>query len=295
MKYFVKPFQGKFNKSYSTSQLPEGYVSVFGKQINLFKNKEKRAPKYTEPFGNPEKYTKPQNPSTPVQDNEQLDLFKAEKNKFRTIPFLGKKRKFKRKIKGGKANNINLIKAINGIKNLVQNSSSFNLHKEGDVFIEDGKNYEVKRGESGAVRVHRTDEPRNVGIHRKTSSVFKLAEKVSEELKKRGVEQNFSESDTDYGQSAYATFYVNNEKYKVRISDHSVENRDRMGNEIHYHIAANPDHISIANNIERIQYPDRYKFTEAKDGRYFKEGKMGNYERVEAGAKDSKEKAGEIS
>jgi hypothetical protein len=95
MGYFVKPFQDKFNKSYSTSKLPKGYVSVFGKQISLFRNKGKKTTKYTEPFGNPEKYAKPPNPATPVQGNEQLDLFKAEKNKLKTNPFPGPRKKKK--------------------------------------------------------------------------------------------------------------------------------------------------------------------------------------------------------
>lgn len=109
-----------------------------------------------------------------------------------------------------------------------------------------------------------------------------MAKNVQDVLKGRGIELNVVKSSTDYGDSAYLVFQDSKgENQKVRISDHSVSNSQRMANEIHYNVnGSNYNAGNIANNIERLMKPDKYEFTESKDGKFLKEGKRGEYKRI---------------
>jgi hypothetical protein len=108
------------------------------------------------------------------------------------------------------------------------------------------------------------------------------AEQIQEAIIAKGIEANFSVSNTDYGVSCYFTFYKNsesNEKLKIRISDHNVENYDRMVNELHvtdFHTAAR-----VANAVELYLFPERFIFVEVKIGATHRiNGVFGRYERI---------------
>lgn len=86
------------------------------------------------------------------------------------------------------------------------------------------------------------------------------SQEISNELKNRGIENHFSVSNTDYGTSCYFTFYLaENEKYVVRISDHSATNVYRIANESHYD--SKVDVNNLCDNIERMHFPERFEFT----------------------------------
>jgi hypothetical protein len=72
-----------------------------------------------------------------------------------------------------------------------------------------------------------------------------IAKRLREKLLDKGIyvfEPNTSV--TNYGVSTYLTYKdLNNEEYKFRISDHSVENFDRIINEFHYDEKTNLDEI----------------------------------------------------
>lgn len=57
-----------------------------------------------------------------------------------------------------------------------------------------------------------------------------LVSETLENVELNGFYPSVSESNTDFGTS----FYIQNEKSKIRISDHSVSNFDRMMNEVHF-------------------------------------------------------------
>ena len=92
------------------------------------------------------------------------------------------------------------------------------------------------------------------------SAEYKTANKVQQELKRRGIDKPPSMSQTHFGTSMYFTVYGDNmnvPKLKIRISDHSVKNFDRIWNEQHEKAGADP--IGIADDIERAMYPERYE------------------------------------
>ena len=72
------------------------------------------------------------------------------------------------------------------------------------------------------------------------------------------VETPFSE--TDYGMSAYVVVY--NQEFqqvaKFRVSDHPVENIDRLRNEVHYLGASDLATFDPFRAVEMAIYPERY-------------------------------------
>jgi hypothetical protein len=97
---------------------------------------------------------------------------------------------------------------------------------------------------------------------------LKASEAISAELEKRGLKNNFSISDTDYGCSCYFIFYKNSEsidKLKVRISDHSVENTHRMTEEYHIN-SSNVNVEKVVRAIELYLHPERFDFVACSEG-----------------------------
>lgn len=107
------------------------------------------------------------------------------------------------------------------------------------------------------------------------------SEILSQELTNRGIENHFSISTTDYGTSCYFTFYKNeSDKYVIRISDHSVENINRIANERHEK-AATMKVEKVANAVELYLFPERFVFVETKIGATHRiNGVFGTYERI---------------
>ena len=88
---------------------------------------------------------------------------------------------------------------------------------------------------------------------------------ISTELKGREIKNNYSTSDTDYGTSCYFTFYKSSEsldKLKVRVSDHSVTNVDRMNDEMLVN-ASNFDVNRVVDAIEFYLHPERFALVPA--------------------------------
>jgi len=90
-----------------------------------------------------------------------------------------------------------------------------------------------------------------------------LYAKTIEELNNR-IGLNYTKSansKTDFGHSRYLNvFKTGDESYeskKIRISDHGVENKNRMADE--YHIRKDDDIINVLNLIEYYWYPERFK------------------------------------
>ena len=97
-----------------------------------------------------------------------------------------------------------------------------------------------------------------------SSPEYKLADKVRKILKLRGIDKSFNVSDTNYGKSMYFTVYddsTNKLLSKIRISDHSVSNIDRIfdeqhesnyhdRNDTHGHEDVVDDHIAHRHNEE---------------------------------------------
>lgn len=88
---------------------------------------------------------------------------------------------------------------------------------------------------------------------------------LSNELSKRGISNHFSVSNTDFGTSCYFTFYKDlnsNDKYVVRISDHSATNISRIQNERMEYVET-INIIKTADSIELYLFPKRFEFTTA--------------------------------
>jgi len=115
----------------------------------------------------------------------------------------------------------------------------------------------------------------------KTTEIIK-AEELQKELENRGIAAKFSVSQTDFGTSCYFTFYKDlnsTEKYVIRISDHSVENINRIANERHEK-AATINIEKIANAVELYLFPERFVFVETKTGATHRvNGVFGTYKR----------------
>lgn len=97
-----------------------------------------------------------------------------------------------------------------------------------------------------------------------------FAEEIKKWCEKNGLEINrLSESITDYGESHYYQVTQNGEyPLKIRISDHSVENLDRIRNEIHFRVNGNIWDKDFINGIEKIEYyyfSDRYEKVPIKE------------------------------
>ena len=69
-----------------------------------------------------------------------------------------------------------------------------------------------------------------------------------------GIEIIIGESNTSFGTSLYIT----GSGGKIRISDHSVTNTDRIMNEIHYQIDSIP-YSCLIDDIEYVLFPERFK------------------------------------
>ena len=84
-----------------------------------------------------------------------------------------------------------------------------------------------------------------------------IAEKISKGLESKGLKSNFTTSDTDFGTSCY--FYF--EDYKVRISDHSVQNSSRLFNEEHLDAKKVTEESikSFVEGIEYLYYPNNFE------------------------------------
>lgn len=87
------------------------------------------------------------------------------------------------------------------------------------------------------------------------------AELISKALEEKGLKSNFSVSETDYGVSCYFYFYKENDNYKLRVSDHSVENSYRLFNEEHIDFRSITENRAkaIAESIEFYLYPERFE------------------------------------
>lgn len=81
--------------------------------------------------------------------------------------------------------------------------------------------------------------------------------------------RKLSKSKTDYGESHYYEITKNGEyPLKVRISDHSVENVDRMRNEVHFRVNGKVWDEDFTNGIEKIEYyffSDKYEKVPIKE------------------------------
>jgi hypothetical protein len=73
---------------------------------------------------------------------------------------------------------IGMFKSLK-LKNMLQYNLFNDSHKEGDLFTKDGKQYEVKRGESGKTRVHRADEQINMFEPKKEKPKLTLRTKIN--------------------------------------------------------------------------------------------------------------------
>jgi len=130
-------------------------------------------------------------------------------------------------------------------------------------------------GETGAAnldKAEREERLKNANIEGKNSDMkpdprggvynspeYRLANKVQSILSERGINKNFTISETDFGNSMYFTVYgenTNEPKSKIRISDHSVSNKDRIFGE--QHESSNSDPNRIADDIELSMHPERY-------------------------------------
>lgn len=103
---------------------------------------------------------------------------------------------------------------------------------------------------------------------------------LSKELSKRGIENHFSVSNTDFGTSCYLTFYNSNfEKYVIRISDHSVSNSSRIANERHER-AEKINIEKVATAVELFLNPEKFEFVACSNGATHRvNGIFGKYER----------------
>lgn len=106
------------------------------------------------------------------------------------------------------------------------------------------------------------------------------SEELSQELTNKGIENHFSVSSTDYGTSCYFTFYKNeNDKYVIRISDHSVSNASRISNERHER-ANSINIVKVANAVELYLFPERFEFTPSNENKTHRvNGIFGYYSR----------------
>lgn len=89
--------------------------------------------------------------------------------------------------------------------------------------------------------------------------VEQLANYVHDRLIELGIKQErgLQKSVTSYGTSYYIVLYhQNGNHYKLRISDHSVTNVDRIKNEIHI---TDRNVESVLNELEKVFYPERYE------------------------------------
>lgn len=103
--------------------------------------------------------------------------------------------------------------------------------------------------------------------------VCRYADRLCDGLKTIGINEDYTISVTDYGTSCYIVLYPQGEKLKIRISDHSVENRGRMSDEMHIRI--DRDINELVTSIDRLYNPDNYIFVPKKDGRYLCDGVRG--------------------
>lgn len=93
------------------------------------------------------------------------------------------------------------------------------------------------------------------------------AKLIIETLIENGYDARYAgKSETDFGTSEYVNVWQNEANCtKVRISDHSVTNYDRIFSEIHFPITVDPQHAAF-HTLEEIRFRfDRDKFFEKRE------------------------------
>ncbi len=103
--------------------------------------------------------------------------------------------------------------------------------------------------------------------------VCRYADNLCERLKSKNIDAGYTISVNDYGTSCYIILTPGGEKLKIRISDHSVQNRDRMIDEMHVNLDRNVD--ELVTSIDRLHNPNNYKFIQTKTGNYLCDGVRG--------------------
>jgi hypothetical protein len=102
------------------------------------------------------------------------------------------------------------------------------------------------------------------------------AEEIKKFLKNNFVEEIIiRNSETNYGESTYISFYKNDIYYKIRISDHESTNDFRVKTEIMFNQNDNVE--KIKNSLEQIIFPERFDFRQPKNDEkptHFKNGKF---------------------
>lgn len=92
---------------------------------------------------------------------------------------------------------------------------------------------------------------------------IEIRREIIEEAKRRfGIKISVGISQTDFGSSMYISFYPYS-NIKIRISNHSVTNFDRIWNERHYSIENAINSMDfIMSDIEEIYFPERFETVE---------------------------------
>jgi hypothetical protein len=156
--------------------------------------------------------------------------------------------------------------------------------------------YYKREGSPGNYKYYYTEEEykkaKNIPEPEKRGSrEIKLAEKVKSILKERGVDKAFNVSNTDFGTSVYFTVMGEDRiKFTLRISDHSVQNKERILNE--HHASHDSDPKMLADLIERTIHPERYEAHKVGEKHYPESGGyevMGRYENGYVWQKESRE------
>lgn len=90
----------------------------------------------------------------------------------------------------------------------------------------------------------------------------KLRTKMISQFKLKDI--GVTNSETDYGNSSYLTFYFKDELYKIRISDHDATNTVRVEREIMFTEKRTVE--EMLNSIEQILFPERFYFVPVEKG-----------------------------
>jgi len=84
-------------------------------------------------------------------------------------------------------------------------------------------------------------------------------------INKFGIDHiGLTHSETDFGDSSYLTWYMEDELYKVRISDHESTNVHRVENEIMFKDTDTIEKMIFT--LEQIMFPERFTFRPTKKG-----------------------------
>jgi len=120
------------------------------------------------------------------------------------------------------------------------------------------------------IGVEKMEQGGSVDVDKMNSQTDKIAELI----KKEGYDVSVNYSSTDFGRSNYiyvydSDYFNNNKKLKIRISDHSVSNYDRIFNEYHISYPIKDEEINdIVNGVVTyIHFEfDRNKYFDIKKG-----------------------------